>query len=147
MKFDLSTLSDISDGTHIVKVKAKADGYRDSEFSNEVEYTKATSISLDLSAGDLYSATTYPIYYEINGEVTTSSPTTGDGVTITISPNDYVEVAAASSSHKFKTYQNKVYITNISSLAVNSAGHSLNGTAYKISNINSSGYIKFWVDA
>lgn len=38
---DLSTLSDISDGTHTVKVKAKADGYRDSEFSNEVSYTKA----------------------------------------------------------------------------------------------------------
>lgn len=37
---DLSTLSDISDGTHTVKVKAKADGYRDSEFSNEVSYTK-----------------------------------------------------------------------------------------------------------
>ena len=41
--FDLSTLSDISDGTHTVKVKAKADGYRDSEFSNEVSYTKAPS--------------------------------------------------------------------------------------------------------
>lgn len=39
---DLSTLSDISDGTHTVKVKAKADGYRDSEFSNEVSYTKVT---------------------------------------------------------------------------------------------------------
>lgn len=38
---DLSTLSDISDGKHTVKVKAKADGYRDSEFSNEVSYTKA----------------------------------------------------------------------------------------------------------
>lgn len=38
---DLSTLSDIADGTHTVKVKAKADGYRDSEFSNEVSYTKA----------------------------------------------------------------------------------------------------------
>jgi len=38
---DLSTLSDISDGTHTVKVKAKANGYRDSEFSNEVSYTKA----------------------------------------------------------------------------------------------------------
>ena len=41
--FDLSALSDISDGTHTVKVKAKADGYRDSEFSNEVSYTKAPS--------------------------------------------------------------------------------------------------------
>ena len=40
---DLSTLSDIADGTHTVKVKAKADGYRDSEFSNEVSYTKAAS--------------------------------------------------------------------------------------------------------
>ena len=38
---DLSALSDITDGTHTVKVKAKADGYRDSEFSNEVSYTKA----------------------------------------------------------------------------------------------------------
>ena len=38
---DLSTLSDISDGTHTVKVKAKASGYNDSEFSNEVSYTKA----------------------------------------------------------------------------------------------------------
>ncbi len=39
---DLSTLSGISDGTHTVKVKAKADGYSDSEFSNEVSYTKST---------------------------------------------------------------------------------------------------------
>ena len=39
---DLSTLSDIADGTHTVKVKAKADGYIDSEFSNEVSYTKSS---------------------------------------------------------------------------------------------------------
>ena len=37
---DLSTLSDITDGTHTVKVKAKAGGYNDSEFSNEVSYTR-----------------------------------------------------------------------------------------------------------
>lgn len=42
---DLSTLSDIADGTHTVKVKAKADGYIDSEFSNEVSYTKETVLS------------------------------------------------------------------------------------------------------
>lgn len=41
---DLSTLSDITDGAHTIKVKAKADGYRDSEFSNEVSYTKAPVI-------------------------------------------------------------------------------------------------------
>ena len=40
---DLSTLSDIADGTHTVTVKAKASGYNDSEFSNEVSYTKAAS--------------------------------------------------------------------------------------------------------
>lgn len=39
---DLSTLSDISGGVHTVKVKAKADGYRDSEFSNEVSWTKSS---------------------------------------------------------------------------------------------------------
>ena len=38
---DLSTLSDITEGTHTVKVKAKAEGYDDSEFSNEISYTKA----------------------------------------------------------------------------------------------------------
>ena len=41
--FDLSALSDIADGTHTVKVKAKADGYIDSEFSNEVSYTKTSA--------------------------------------------------------------------------------------------------------
>ena len=41
---DLSTLSDITDGAHTVKVKAKASGYNDSEFSNEVSYTKAPAV-------------------------------------------------------------------------------------------------------
>lgn len=41
---DLSTLSDITDGTHTVKVKAKASGYNDSEFSNEVSYTKVPAV-------------------------------------------------------------------------------------------------------
>lgn len=43
---DLSTLSDITVGTHTVKVKAKADGYRDSEFSNEVSYTKSSGYTV-----------------------------------------------------------------------------------------------------
>ena len=42
---DLSTLSDIADGAHTVKVKAKASGYNDSEFSNEVSWTKETVLS------------------------------------------------------------------------------------------------------
>lgn len=56
---DLSTLSGITDGTHTVKVKAKADGYRDSEFSNEVSYTKSSKQIVTLkatgSAGFVYS--------------------------------------------------------------------------------------------
>ena len=46
---DLSTLSDIADGTHTVKVKAKADRYIDSEFSNEIEYTKVQGFTLTLN--------------------------------------------------------------------------------------------------
>ena len=55
---DLSTLSDIADGAHTVKVKAKADGYYDSEFSNEVNYTKVpesvtgTLIYASMTSGD-----------------------------------------------------------------------------------------------
>lgn len=38
--FDLTTL-DLSDGTHTVTAKAKADGFAESNFSNEASYTKA----------------------------------------------------------------------------------------------------------
>jgi hypothetical protein len=51
---DLSTLSDISDGTHTVKVKAKADGYRDSDISNEVSYTKVVGYQGYISCDDYY---------------------------------------------------------------------------------------------
>lgn len=47
--FDLSTLPDISGGTHTVKVKAKANGYSDSEFSQEIEYTKVQGFTLTLN--------------------------------------------------------------------------------------------------
>lgn len=47
---DLSTL-DLTDGTHTVKVKAKTDGYRDSEFSNEVSYTKTSVYSGTIKSG------------------------------------------------------------------------------------------------
>lgn len=35
---DLTTLN-LSVGTHTIKVKAKGEGYADSEFSNEISYT------------------------------------------------------------------------------------------------------------
>lgn len=48
MKFDLATL-DITDGTHTVKVNAKADGHINSEFSHEIEYTRVQSFTLTLN--------------------------------------------------------------------------------------------------
>ena len=65
---DLSTRSDITDGTHTVKVKAKASGYNDSEFSNEVSYTKAPagySGTVTKTGGGL-------VYYEINKDTITN---------------------------------------------------------------------------
>lgn len=75
---DLSTLSDIADGAHTVKVKAKADGYYDSEFSNEVSYTKApagqkiTTLSIDDSASF---RDAWDIYIKFDG---VASPTNYD---------------------------------------------------------------------
>lgn len=75
---DLSTLSDIADGTHTVKVKAKASGYNDSEFSNEVSYTKApagqkiTTLSIDDSASF---RDAWDIYIKFDG---VASPTNYD---------------------------------------------------------------------
>ena len=54
---DLSTLSDIADGAHTVKVKAKANGYDDSEFSNEVSYTKAPTLYSGQIGGTVYENT------------------------------------------------------------------------------------------
>lgn len=67
---DLSTLSDIADGTHTVKVKAKADGYRDSEFSNEVSYTKASSQGYYITFANIaYDETiSEHVFIQINGE-------------------------------------------------------------------------------
>ena len=68
---DLSTLSDITDGTHTVTVKAKADGYIDSEASNVVNYTSATPIPTDsiLFAGETSDFTLKATYKEWDGTV------------------------------------------------------------------------------
>lgn len=67
---DLSTLSDITDGAHTVKVKAKANGYRDSEFSNEVTYTKASSQGYYITFANIaYDETiSEHVFIQINGE-------------------------------------------------------------------------------
>ena len=63
---DLSTLSDITDGTHTVKVKAKADGFRDSEFSNEVSYTKSSGFTITFDQNFSRAATYNPTYVKVN---------------------------------------------------------------------------------
>ena len=65
--FDLSTLSDITDGTHTVKVKAKADGYSDSEFSNEVSWTKAAQpVNFTLYKKDGDTGSDIPTYIKLD---------------------------------------------------------------------------------
>ena len=69
MKFDLAPL-DLADGTHTVKVKAKADGYIDSEFSNEVSYTKAASQGYYITFANIaydYTISEH-VFIQINGE-------------------------------------------------------------------------------
>ena len=66
---DLSTLLDIADGAHTVKVKAKADGYRDSEFSNEVSYTKEAPAGY---SGNVRKTGDGIVYYEINKDTITT---------------------------------------------------------------------------
>lgn len=63
---DLSTLSDIADGTHTVKVKAKASGYNDSEFSNEVSYTKSSGYTITFNVNKKFSAPSNPAYVKVN---------------------------------------------------------------------------------
>lgn len=63
---DLSTLSDITDGAHTVKVKAKADGYRDSEFSNEVSYTKSSGYTITFDQNFTRASTFNPTYVKVN---------------------------------------------------------------------------------
>ena len=86
---DLSTLSDISDGTHTVKVKAKADGYRDSEFSNEVSYTKAPAIQT--FTGTITNTGTDKAAYKIdNGAY--HGITAGNSATLTVRNDQIVRV-------------------------------------------------------
>ena len=84
--FDLSTLSDIADGSHTVKVKAKADGYRDSEFSNEVSYTKTSApqvYTVTFSSDFTVTGTgyLYGIYYINEAGENTLLKVTGDNYT------------------------------------------------------------------
>ena len=85
---DLSTLSDIADGAHTVKVKAKADGYIDSEFSNEVNYTKSSAlpvytVTFSNDCNFLGTGSLYGIYYINEAGERTLLPVTNDNFNTT----------------------------------------------------------------
>ena len=65
-RLNLSKLYDITSGSHTVKVKAKADGYRDSEFSNEVSYTKTIGYTIRIDSDFIEAATYEPAYVKVN---------------------------------------------------------------------------------
>ena len=65
-RLNLSKLFDITVGTHTVKVKAKADGYRDSEFSNEVSYTKISGYTIQFDSDFIEASTYEPAYAKVN---------------------------------------------------------------------------------
>ena len=112
---------------------------------------KTPSVILSLLAGDLYGPTFYSIYYEINGKVTSNSSQTGsESVNIELGPNDYVDVAATSYDNRFREDPadgNKVYTTFGDDISVVKTDYSLNGDVYRISNMTTSGTVKFWVYA
>lgn len=101
MKFDLSTLSDISDGTHTVKVKAKADGYRDSEFSHEIEYTKVQGFTLTLNYKKEITG-----YWDTNGRVKIGSAPTSDDDYDYQAVNGHIENKAGSNLGTTVTVKN-----------------------------------------
>ena len=72
-RLDLSKLSDITAGAHTVKVKAKADGYRDSEFSNEVSYTKLSGYTITFEQNFSSAATYNPTSVKVNTPPTDSA--------------------------------------------------------------------------
>ena len=93
--FDLSALSDIADGAHTVKVKAKAEGYNDSEFSNEVSYTKAPAgyeVTLNLrNTTSYYAHVTVKVdgvlkvkWDIVNNQTSLGSVTDGNGNTLSV---------------------------------------------------------------
>ena len=101
MKFDLATLN-LADGAHTVKVKAKAGGYNDSEFSNTVTYIvqnklATPTIAIDgntLKITDVENAQKYKIY--ANGELKTTITKAVQAFTLTL---NYAKVTDARFTH------------------------------------------------
>ena len=126
---DLSTLSDISDGAHTVKAKAKADGYIDSEFSNEVSYTKAPA-GYKLTITGSWFETGFPAgasgYLSLDG-IDSSGNVKFPRYISTGSNESYVNYEAATSSSSVRKACPLVF-KNVSKIGI--AGHlKINGVA------------------
>lgn len=117
--FDLSTLQ-LSAGTHQVKVKARATGYRDSEFSNSVNYQVAASgYSGNITTFIYFSKRPYPAETAIKFD---TAPT---------SDNDYdAYVDAHGVFTGITSYTNKTKIYVWSPVGVGSAVSINNNVSY-----------------
>ena len=142
MKFDLATL-DLADGTHTVKVKAKAGGYNDSEFSNTVTYIVQNKLATPtiaivgntLKITDVENAQRYKIY--ANGELKTTITKAVQAFTLTLNyahTNDArfthgrVKIGSAPTSDDDYDYQ------AVSGHIENKAGSNL-GTTVTVENV------------
>ena len=136
---DLSTLSDIADGTHTVKVKAKADGYRDSEFSNEVSYTKSSKSTVTLiaeSAGFVYSIDVELTPSTRSNVITAGSPAVLEFDTLPT----YIEVCP-----RFYTWGSAPTATGASVNATSRKYSESNQTIYRVTNITNGAEVRCYV--
>ena len=126
---DLSTLSDIADGAHTVKVKAKASGYNDSEFSNEVSYTKAPAgYKLTIMGSYFESGLPAGIYSMLSFEGLDSSGYPEYPRYITTAANEaYVEYKSTQSSTAIRKACPLVF-ENVSKIYLHSGPIEINGT-------------------
>ena len=107
--FDLSTLSDIADGTHTVKVKAKASGYNDSEFSNEVSYTKTPEMYRYFVVNSDKSSVSI-VVYEYGSSVAVEGGIISAGKSFSgILPTNKIRIWTRGNAPTIQTYENCSY--------------------------------------
>lgn len=105
VSIDLTSLSgwnNVSDGEHNIQVVAKADGYRDSEKSTAVSFTKGSG------GKTLTSSSIAPNNIEVNGTALTSLPYTlqnGDTIQVTYTLDDSaITVNGVKQTSNYQTY-------------------------------------------
>ena len=124
INFDLSTLN-LSTGTHTITVKATADGYADSDFSNAVEYEVTSSVKtlsgtwvfndeLSMPSGNLKQEIGFLVYenYSYIGDTNDLSTVT---IVITDEPKEYFAISYSTSDNilRYAEMQNEAPVYGI----------------------------------